>query len=128
MNAAPKLKIGDIVFFKKVSENADKKSQEITFKGGWGFGVMLGIVAPFHKPPQESHLSALMGQAGYISFDDVAKFLGREQGELCVKKIEETLKILFEGAEKKAKSKLVTTTGKPLLVDSIQKGRIEDLL
>lgn len=130
MKSAPKLKLGDVVFVKEVQENPEKRCPKITFKGGWGFAMMLGVVAPFSPPPKPEHLTALMGQAGYISFDDVSRFLGKEQAELCVKKVEETVKILFERIEtekKKPQSKLVTTTGKPLLVDSIHTGRIEEL-
>ena len=85
----PKLNIGDVVFFKKVTKMPDRRSQEIGFKGGHGFGVMLGMVPPFAKAPPESLLMLLMGQAGYVAFDDVMNFFGEEVGKECVKKFEE---------------------------------------
>lgn len=84
----PSIKPGDVVFFKQCSREMAKEKL-IAFKGGWGFAVMLGIVPPFGKPPIEAQLMALMGSAGYMAFDDVANFLGEEQGKLCVKMFEE---------------------------------------
>lgn len=80
---------GDVVFFKKCTKLPTKRAQEIGFKGGHAFGVMLGVVAPFAPPPTEKILMPLMGHAGYISFDDVGNFLGEEQAKLCIKKFED---------------------------------------
>lgn len=84
-----KLNIGDIVFFKEVTRLPGKNQMLINFKGGTGFGVMLGITPPGGKAPSVEVVMILMGQAGYISFDDVLGFLGKEAGEKCIKMFEE---------------------------------------
>lgn len=83
------LKSGDIVFFKKCTRSAKRRSPEIGFKGGNGFAIMLGIVPPFQKEPVESQVLALMGSVGFLSFDDVVNFLGEELGKECCQKFEE---------------------------------------
>lgn len=80
-----KLNVGDVVFFKECARDTNRHSIKIGFKGGTGFAVMLGIVAPFGKMPTEQLIMCLMGQAGYIAFDDVVNFLGQEAGEKCIK-------------------------------------------
>lgn len=84
------LKLGDVVFFKRVTkEIRNKKTPEIGFKENTGFGVMLGVIPPFTPPPTVGHLMALMGQAGYISFDDVGHFFGEENLKVCIQKFQD---------------------------------------
>lgn len=85
-----RINVGDVVFFKEVTKTCNfKRDLKLSFKGGTGFGVMLGVVAPFGKMPTDRLLLILMGQAGYISFDDVLAFLGDELGRKCVKMFED---------------------------------------
>jgi hypothetical protein len=83
------IKPGDIVFFKKVTRSTKRRDPEIAFKGGNGFGVMLGIVPPFGPEPTESILLMLLGSVGFVSFDDVKDFLGEDQMKICVDKFTE---------------------------------------
>lgn len=98
------INIGDVVYFKKVTREIKRRSQEIGFKGGHGFGVMLGIVPPFQKEPAEGTLLQLMGQVGFMSFDDVKEFIGEDQMKVCVEK--------FKVKYYKPKSNLILS-GKP---------------
>jgi len=83
------MKNGDVVYFKKAKHSSKIKDKtEITFKG-MGFGVLLGHVPPFQKDPPASHLLKLMGTIGFLTFDDVAEFLGDEMGSKCVKAFED---------------------------------------
>lgn len=89
MQKTPNIKPGDVVFFKSVTRECKKTSTPVAFKGGTGFGVILGIVPPFGRPPTEAHLMMLMGSAGFVSFDDVVKFLGEDLGKKCIADFEE---------------------------------------
>lgn len=82
------LKPGDVVFFKRAKRKSDRKEKEIAFQGH-GFGVLLGYLPPFQKDPDPAMLIRLMGSIGFMSFDDVANFLGDEFGAKCVKMFEE---------------------------------------
>lgn len=104
------VKVGDVVYFKKMTREPQRRSPEMAFKGGHGFGVMLGIVPPGMPAPKESDLMMLMGQTGFISFDDVAAFLGEEVGKECIKKFEEKY---YKPIEKK--SNLILPETKPVL-------------
>jgi hypothetical protein len=83
------LKSGDIVYFKTCTREPKRKAPVLTFKGAWGFGVLLGFLQPFAPPPTEKQLMPLMGNMGFLSFDDVEEFLGEEQAKLCIKKYED---------------------------------------
>lgn len=85
----PQLNTGDVVFFKKCTKTLDRRAQEIGFKGGSGFAVMLGAVPAFAQMPTEAMLMMLMGRAGYIAFDDVFNFLGEDLAKECLKKFED---------------------------------------
>jgi hypothetical protein len=98
-------KPGDTVFFKKAQTKSRKNSEGCEFKG-MGFGIFLGHVPPFQKDPPIEHLMRIMGTAGFLTFDDVAEFLGNEQGSECVKKFEDkyygkTVDVKIEPAEDK---------------------------
>ncbi len=84
----PPLSPGDIAFFKRAKKTSHRKSPEIMFKGH-AFGIILGIVPPFQKDPVESDLMRMIGTVGFLSFDDVAEFLGDVAGAECVKKFED---------------------------------------
>ncbi len=81
-------KPGDLAYFKKAKKSSHIKQGEVAFKG-LGFGVMLGILPPFGKEPTPQMCMKLMGTIGFVSFDDIAEFLGNESGEKCVKLFED---------------------------------------
>ena len=90
-------KNGDVVFFKSAKKGSARKAPEGRFKG-YGFGVLLGHVPPFQKDPPAAELLRLMGSIGFVSFDDVAEFLGNEFGAQCVTKFEDKYygKVIFQ--------------------------------
>jgi hypothetical protein len=77
------MKPGDAVFFKQARTSTRRNGQEVKFKG-YGFGVMLGHVPPFAGDPPIAHLFRMMGGIGFVSFDDIAKFIGDEMAQKCV--------------------------------------------
>jgi hypothetical protein len=79
---------GDIVYFKECKNSSHRKAQGARFKGV-GFGIFLGHVGPFEKDPTRDNIVSLVGACGYLTFDDVADFLGEDQARLCVAKFEE---------------------------------------
>lgn len=85
----PLLKGGDIVFFRRVKREPRRNAKEIGFRDGFGFGVMLGITSSKFPMPLPEHLTILMGQAGYISFDDIYLLLGEDVAKSLIKKFEE---------------------------------------
>jgi hypothetical protein len=80
-----KLTMGDCVFFKSIRLGTRRKDQEIQFKGH-GFGIYLGAVPVFGKEPTPEQLFMGMGHIGFLTFDDVAEFLGDKAGEEVVNK------------------------------------------
>lgn len=82
------MKPGDIIFSKKFKTSLARKAPEIEVRGH-AFSLMLGHVPPFAKEPPLAHIGRLLGTVGFMSFDDVADFLGDEQAALCVQKFEE---------------------------------------
>lgn len=79
---------GDIVYFKECRNGSrPKKSQGARFKGH-GIGMFLGHVGPFEKDPSGEDCIKLVGACGFLTFDDVAEFLGDEQAKLCVDRYE----------------------------------------
>jgi hypothetical protein len=82
------MKNGDVVFFKEAREGSGRKARTMKFKGH-AFGVLLGHVPPFAKDPPPEHLLRLMGTIGFVSFDDVAAFLGDENAQKCVTMFED---------------------------------------
>lgn len=72
------VKQGDVVFFRKVKKSSKPKSPEIGFKGN-GFGVFLGHVPLFAPDPPGFLIFRMLGQTGFISFDDVKEFIGDEE-------------------------------------------------
>lgn len=81
------LKNGDCVFFQEFQTGAHRKSTRIKVKN-LAFGVLLGAIPPFGKDPSPAQLYRCMGEIGYLSFDDVAEFLGAELGQKCVEAFE----------------------------------------
>ena len=79
---------GDAVFFKKAKKSSHRKAQEIEFKGT-GFGVFLGAVPLFKQDPTPHQLLQAMGQIGFLTFYDVAEFLGEDSAYICIKKYED---------------------------------------
>lgn len=82
------MKPGDAVFFEIAKPSSSRKAPKIKFQGH-GFGILLGHVPPFQKDPPPEHLLRLMGTIGFMSFDDVANFLGDEMAAKCVKAFED---------------------------------------
>lgn len=78
---------GDVVYFKTAQNSSRRKSNGATFKG-YGIGLFIGHVTPFGKDPSPTELLKLVGACGYLSFDDVADFLGDEQAQKCVQAYE----------------------------------------
>lgn len=81
-------RLGDIAFFKRAKKSSLKNSPESQFTG-YGFGVFLGHLNPFTPDPPLSILKTLMGGAGFLRFDDVIEFLGKEKGEEVIQKFTE---------------------------------------
>jgi hypothetical protein len=83
------IKPGDLIYFKTIKRTPSEKEKMIQFKNNSiGFGMMLGIKPANQPPPTEAVCMMLMGMAGYISFDDVVKFLGKENGQKCIEEFE----------------------------------------
>jgi hypothetical protein len=73
----------DVCYFKTAKNGSHRKANSATFKGH-GFGMFLGHVPPFGKDPTPQELIMLVGSCGWLTFDDVAEFLGDEAGKHCV--------------------------------------------
>ncbi len=84
----PTLKPGDAIYFKRCKESARSTAGEIQFKGH-GIGVLLGYLPPAARDLTPAMLMRLMGQLGYMTFDDIAEFLTPADAETCVKKYED---------------------------------------
>lgn len=110
---------GDVVFFTEAKDSSARKALKVRFKGH-AFGVLLGHVPPFQKDPPAEHLLRLMGQIGFVSFDDVGELLGNEEGAKLVKLYED--KYYGKAAEETKQeelpldppSKLVDASGAPI--------------
>lgn len=76
-------KSGEIVYFEKCQR--ELKGPVVGFKGR-GFGIMLGIVPAGYPAPPPIMTPRLMGELGYLKFDDVIGFFGKEIGDQCVEK------------------------------------------
>lgn len=71
------VKQGDVVYFKRFSSEPNRRAQEITFKSNiQGFGIMLGTIQVGTPEPAARQLLAMVGEIGFVSFDDVKEFLG----------------------------------------------------
>ncbi len=79
---------GDIVYFRYARKNTNLKQPVAQFKGH-GFGMFMGHVPPGAPEPHPLILIRQMAASGFISFDDVIEFLGKETGDLVVKKCTE---------------------------------------
>lgn len=117
------MQVGDIVFFNKAKTKPVKSAREIKFTGH-GFGIMLGMVPSMCiTPPPAHHIFKLLGTCGFLTFDDVAEFLGEDQAKLCIEKFEkkyyneselkETPAPKAEPQEIKEESKILDPTGAP---------------
>lgn len=80
--------MGDVVFFKTAKKESGPKSYAMTFQGH-GFGVFLGHVPKMMPDPDPGQLLRMMGQIGFLTFDDVGTFLGEEMAAKCVKMYED---------------------------------------
>lgn len=78
-------KIGQVVFFKQAKATAAPSPMVGQFKGH-GFGVYLGAVPPGFPNPPGMYIVQALGMVGYIKFDDVIEFLGKEAADLCIEK------------------------------------------
>lgn len=85
---APTLKPGQIVFFPVCKKTTKPAAQPAVFKGH-GFGVFLGVVPHGIMEPTRQMMTPLMAAIGWISFDDVAEFLGEEQLKELITKFKE---------------------------------------
>lgn len=80
--------MGDVVYFKTAKKESGPKAHAMTFQGH-GFGVFLGHVPKMMPDPNPTHLLRMMGQIGFLTFDDVGAFLGEESAKICVKMYED---------------------------------------
>lgn len=81
------LKPGDVGFFERASNQPSKFPGSYKFSG-WGFGVVLGCVPPGMPPPPASHLFRIMGNAGFVSLDDVTELLGEQAAKVLIHNFE----------------------------------------
>jgi hypothetical protein len=81
------MKPGDIVFAKELQTGVEKAHARIQFRGH-AFAMVLGTMPLMAKEPPKEHIHRLLGNVGYLSFDDVAEFLGEVLAKECVDKFE----------------------------------------
>lgn len=105
---------GDVVYFKECKNSSHRKAQGARFRGV-GFGIFLGAVGPFEKDPKREDTIKLVGACGYLTFDDVADFLGDEAAKVCIEKFE----------TKYYPPKILGPDGKPALVSDEDKPPLE---
>lgn len=109
---------GDIVFFKKAKKSVKNSYPEVRFKG-YGLALFLGALNPFQKEPSVDDIHRALGASGFVSFTNVLELLGKEPGELLLKKFidkyyseAESLKELKD--PEKPPSNIIGIDGKPL--------------
>lgn len=90
-----KFKPGDVVFFKRIKETSKPHGRYQEFSKGCGFGILLGAVPEAAEDPPAVFLAHLMGQIGYVSFDDVKALLSEEQMTVLIEKF----KLKYYGPE-----------------------------
>jgi hypothetical protein len=65
---------------------------------GWGFGMFMGALPPlpagstkgaYFVEPNPTQLFIIMGSVGFITFDDIARFIGPDKMKECLDKFEE---------------------------------------
>jgi len=120
---APMLGPGSVLFFKRVKTSKLKAAPEYSFQGT-GFGLLLGMVADHEKEPNLRDVFCILGKLGFVSLDDVGHFLGKEQMEEVVKKLElkywgvteakDQTELPIEPSEVKKPSNLIGIDGNPL--------------
>jgi hypothetical protein len=88
---------------------------------GHGFGIFLGHVPEFAQDPPLDHVLRILGQAGFIRFDEIKTFLGEAALKEVLTKFTQTYwgRVVDEikeeiKAEASAKTRLVDVTGKPI--------------
>lgn len=81
------LQFGDVIYFKKCRKKPNTQNLEIQFKG-FGIAMVLGEMPPNKKGLPQEHLMPMMGQAGFISFDDIGEFLGEDVLKTVIQKFE----------------------------------------
>ena len=116
---------GDVVYFKQGRKGSHRKAPTATFKGH-GFGVFLGHLPPYEKDLEPAELVMQMGAIGFLTFDDVADFLGEDAAKKCVASYEakyypnnaqpavtdeEGKKLIIDGPPKR---QLLGADGKPI--------------
>lgn len=89
-----KIEPGTVVYFTKAKTKPGLKTPEWGFKGH-GYGIMLGLVPPGTLPPPLDFIKYQMANVGFVGFDEIAEFLGKEVAETCVKKAIEKYSRLF---------------------------------
>lgn len=110
-------KMGDVIYFRSSKKEPRRNAKEVKYQGH-GFGVFLGHV-PQHAPsPTPDDLFRLMGSIGFLTFDDVAEFLGEEAATKCVQAYENK----FYGPEAEARAQEIPQSPleapeRPKLVD-----------
>lgn len=74
---------GDIVFIKEATRAPDKKETRVQFIGH-GMCLLLGHLPPKIPMPPMDYYRILLGGIGFLSFDEVAEFLGKEAMDTCL--------------------------------------------
>lgn len=103
---------GDIVFFRKAKKSGKVKTPEATFKGH-GFGIFLGHAPLFAPDPPAFLILRMLGQVGFVSFDDVKTMLGEDQLEILSQKYktkywgEEVVQIQKEATERATRQEVL---------------------
>jgi hypothetical protein len=100
-------KMGNVVYFKEAAKGVAKSALRAKAQGHF-FGILLGYVPPFQKEPPVSHMLRIMGEAGFLSFDDVGEILGDKVAAEVVRKFE--LKYYGRTSEANAFEKLPLKT------------------
>lgn len=74
---------GDVVYFPFAKKSARNKNV-FAFQGGFGFGILLGTIPLGKGDPTPQELFQIMGRQGFLTFDDVEEFLGKEAAQKAI--------------------------------------------
>ena len=102
---------GDVVYIKKAKRTAKRRGLEAQFKGH-GVALLLGHIPEHASDIKLPELFGLLGNLGFIAFDDIGEFLDEEQLKTVIEKFktkyagpaemaaEESLKIVKDATAK----------------------------
>ncbi len=113
----PTIEPGDCVFFRDCRDSMSENPLRVRAKGLF-FGILLGILPPLQKPPPAEYLVRAMGDLGYITFDDLAEFLGEANTAAIMERWKEKYVGTKEQQAKFAKEIESRKNAAPVLVDN----------